>query len=111
MSTLTDSLGTIVDALTEVGIAATTDPRDLVVPGAWVTVNDVTDPMLCGGATVRAAVCLIASDNGAPYSLDALGDLLDKALPAVTIDEPARPMTVTPPGRGPLPALVIITTT
>ncbi|AKI28622.1 hypothetical protein GMA5_8 [Gordonia phage GMA5] len=110
-STLALALDRVVEALTEVGIAATTDPRDLQIPGAWVTVHDVIDPTLCGSFTVRADVCLIAADNGMPFEVEALGTLLDLVADAVTFDEPVRPMTVTPPGLAPLPALVITTTT
>lgn len=111
LSPLAAALDRIVAALTEAGIAATTDPRDLQIPGAWVTVHDITDPTLCGEYSVRADVCLVAADNGAPFEVDALGQLLDLAYTAVTFDEPVRPMTVTPPGLAPLPALVITTTT
>lgn len=111
MSRLADSLAGVVDTLNAAGVAATTDPRDLQVPGAWVTVHDVIDPTLCGVYTVRARVCLIASDNGMSHELDALGRLLDLAYDAVTFDEAVTPMTVTPPGMAPLPALVITTTT
>lgn len=111
MSQIGERLDRIVAVLNNAGIAATTDPRDLHIPGAWVTVHDVTEPVLAGDWTVRADVCLIAADNGAPFSIDALGELLDLASTVVTFDEPVRPMTVTPPGQGPLPALVITTTT
>lgn len=108
---LADALDGVVTALIRADINATTDPRDLQIPGAWVTVHDVTDPVLCGDYSVRADVCLIAADNGAPLSIEAVGDLLDKASTVLTFDEPVRPMTVTPPGLGALPALVITTTT
>jgi len=111
MSTLTDSLDRVVTALQSTGMHATTDPRNIAPPCAWVTIGDVRDPTLCGGIDVRAAVCLIAADNGTPHALDALGDLLDSALTVLTLEEPAKPMTVTPPGVAPLPALVITTTT
>lgn len=110
-SHLADSLAGVVAALVEAGVPATTDPRDLIIPGAWVTVHDVIDPTLCGTYTVRADVCLIASDNGMTLELEALGALLDLAGDTLTFDEPIRPMTVTPPGMAALPALVITTTT
>ena len=110
-SPLSAALTAVVDALTAAGINATTDPRDLSLPGAWVTVHDVIDPTLCGGYTVRADVCLMAGDTGAPHSVEALGQLLDLAAQVLTFDEPVRPMTVTPPGVAPTPALVITTTT
>lgn len=111
MSRLADSLTAVADTLTAAGIPATVEPRDLQIPGAWVTLHDVIDPTLCGEYTVRARVCLIASDNGMTHELDALGRMLDLAYDAVTFDEAVTPMTVTPPGMGPLPALVITTTT
>lgn len=110
-SPLADALDRVVTALVDGGINATTDPRDLVIPGAWVTVHDVIDPTLCGGYSVRADVCLISADNGAPFANDALGHLLELSAQVLTWDEPVRPMTVTPPGVAPLPALVITTTT
>lgn len=110
-SPLTVALDGVVTALVNAGINATTDPRDLTLPGAWVTVHDVTTPVLCGGYTVRADVCLMAGDTGAPHSVEALGQLLDLAAQVLTFDEPVRPMTVTPPGVAPTPALVITTTT
>ncbi|WP_336820189.1 hypothetical protein [Gordonia sp. MMO-8] len=111
MSTLTDALDGVVDALTAAGIAATTNPADIVVPGAWVIPHDITEPTLCGGLTVRADVCLVAPDNGTANAIAILGDLLDQAAPVLTFDEPVRSMAVTPPGLSALPALVITTTT
>lgn len=108
---LSAALAAVVDALTAAGINATTDPRDLTLPGAWVTVHDIVAPTLCGGYTVRADVCLMVADTGAPHAVDALGRLLDAAATVLTFDEPVVPMTVTPPGAAPLPALVITTTT
>lgn len=110
-SPLSAALAAVVDALTAAGINATTDPRDLTLPGAWVTVHDVINPTLCGGYTVRADVCLMVADNGAPHAVEALGQLLDRAAEVLTFDEPVQPMTVTPPGAAPVPALVITTTT
>lgn len=110
-SQLADRLESVAAALRGAGINATTDPRDLILPGAWVTVHDVTDPVLCGGLTIRADVCLIAGDQGTPVYLDALGQMLDVAAGVLTLDEPGRPMTVAPPGLSPMPALVITTTT
>jgi len=111
MSQLSAALDDVVTALRGAGIRATTDPRDLSLPGAWVTVHDVEAATLCGGLAIRADVCLLAADNGAPGYVSTLGDLLDTAMTVLTLDEPARPAVVTPPGLGPMPALVITTTT
>lgn len=111
MSRLADALEGVVKALTDAGINATTDPRDITIPGAWVTVHDITDPRLCGDFTVRADVFLIATDNGAPLANDAVGELLDTVADVLTFDEPVTPVVATPPGLAPLPALVITTTT
>lgn len=109
---LADALGRVVDALIQAGVHATTDPRDLAaMPCAWVTVHDVTAGTLCGGLVVRADVALIAGNRGTPVAVDELSDLLDKALTVLALDEPARGAVVTPPGQGPMPALVITTTT
>ena len=110
MSQLTDALDGLVYRLTQAGITATTDARNITTPGAWVTVHDAT-PFLGGNLTIRADVCLIVGDLGGPTALTLLVDLLDLAADAIAWDEPARPMTLTPPGVAPLPALVITTTT
>ena len=111
MSHLTTALGTVVERLTAAGINATTDARDLILPGAWVTVHDIAEVALCGEPLVRADVCLIVGDFGSPVYLEQMGTLLDRALTVLTLEEPARPMTVTPPGVAPMPALVITTHT
>lgn len=111
MSHLADALDSVVAALVLAGVDATTDPRNLNPPCAWVTVHDVAQVALCGEPIVRAAVALITGDRGAPVSVGELGDLLDKALTVLALDEPARAATITPPGQAPLPALVLVTTT
>lgn len=112
MSELEDALARTVQRLKVAGITATTDPRDINPPCAWVTVHDIITPTLCGGYEVRAAVCLITGDSGSPTSLATLGTMLDTAAEVLTFDEPVTPMVVQPPGVGvSLPALVIITTT
>ena len=111
MPTLVDALDRVVTLLRSAGVDATTDPRDLVLPGAWVTVHDVAEVVLCGEPVIRADVCLIVGDFGTPVYLAQLGELLDAALTVLTLDEPAQPATVTPPGHGPMPALVITTAT
>lgn len=112
MSELVGALDRVTARLRAAGIDATTDPRNLNPPCAWVTVHDITTPTLCGSYEVRAAVCLIAGDAGSPQSLDALGSMLDLAADCVSFDEPVAPMTIQPPGVGTsIPALVIVTTT
>lgn len=108
---LAAALDGVVQALKSVGVHATTDPRDLNAPCAWVTVHDVSAETLCGGLVVRADVALIAGDRGAPVMVAELSALLDNALRVLALDEPARAAVVTPPGQGALPALVITTTT
>lgn len=110
MSQLTDALDGLVEVLNANGIHAVTDARDLVLPGAWVTVHDVSG-VLAGALTVRADVALVVGDLGTRTALGQLGDLLDKAADLLTFDEPVKPMIVTPPGGQPMPALVITTET
>ena len=105
------ALARVVAALRGAGMNATTDPRNITTPGAWVTVHDIQAGTLCGGLDVRADVCLITGDRGAPTSIAELGKLVDLAATVLTWEEPATPATVSPPGSAPTPALVITTTT
>lgn len=111
-SQLSAALGRVVDALKGAGVNATTDARNLNAPVAFVTVNQVAGVTLCGEIRVTADVYLIAHDRGGRIVVEELGRLLDNALDVLTLDEPARMVTVAPPGLGaPVPALLITTTT
>lgn len=111
VSQLVESLTRVRDALIEGGVHATLDAREIVPPCAWVTVHDVTGAYLCGDLTVRADVALIVGDFGEPVALEQLGQLLDKVADVLTFEEPGRPVTLTPPGIAPVPAVVITTST
>jgi hypothetical protein len=108
---LVQALDAVVAALRSTGMQATTDPRDLSIPGAWVTVHDVTETTLCGSLVIRADVHLIAGDMGSPQYLRDLDTLLDQAMGVLTLEEPARPAVSTPSGVGPLPSLIVTTST
>lgn len=111
MTALHTALTGVVDVLTAAGINAALDPRDLNLPGVWVTVHDITDPTLCGGYDVRAQLCLIAGDFATATALQHLGALLDAVAAVVTFDEPVRPARFTPPGLAPCHGLSVITST
>lgn len=111
-SELVQSLARVVEVLEGAGVHAVLDARSIVPPCAWVTLADVgRTTNLCGEPEVRASVCLIVGDFGTPIALEALGELLDKTLSVLDLEEPATPRTVTPPGMPPMPALVITTST
>ncbi len=110
-TTLHKALTGIVDVLTAAGVNAAVDPRDLNLPGVWVTVHDITDPTLCGDYSVRAQLCLIVGDFGTATSLHHLDGLLAAVADVVTFDEPVRPARFTPPGIAPCHGLSVITST
>ncbi|QFG13039.1 tail terminator [Gordonia phage Schiebs] len=99
----------LADRLTAAGLPATTDPRNINPPCAWVTLGAATFPTLCGDLDATASVLLIVPDNGMPTAMHQLGELLDR-FTAAEVDLPTGdvlPDTVTIPGAGagPLPAL------
>lgn len=104
---LASALETLAETITtEAGIPATTDPRNVNPPGAWVGLDQLTDPILYGGwATATAVVMLVAPDVGHPRALTILSDLLDTlgvAVPVSTVAADTATLSASPT---PLPAL------
>lgn len=103
----------VVDALTAAGINAQHDPRDLNLPGAWVTPGEVELTRLDGKTgDVDVIVALVAPDVGGLDSLRILDDLLAKAITAGIGATSWEPGTVQLEnlGAGGLPALIATTT-
>lgn len=103
-----------VELLTAANVNAVADPRDLELPGIWVTINQVDFAALSGERYEMAFDCyLIAMDNGVPASLDQLSDQLTALTAAVNGNVSAQPITVTMPNHSadPLPALLVTITT
>ncbi|MBA4505997.1 hypothetical protein H0H28_11880, partial [Corynebacterium sanguinis] len=53
------ALDALAAELTARGVNASTDPTQIDVPGAWVTVESFNPERLCGDFTVTAAIYLI----------------------------------------------------
>lgn len=101
----------VADLLTEHGIPATTEPRDLRTPGVWVTVDRTRPSRLCGTHETVVSVVLVARDTGHRHALAHLSDLLDKVLGVVVPDGDVVADTITlPAGGSPLPAMTFTTT-
>lgn len=109
MRTMGDSLKDIAEMVTAAGVPAAVDPRDLNLPGAWVTPGLVSfDVLDVDTAFMTFDIYLVAPDHGAAHSLNSLGDMLAKIRPALQVGE-AMPVMVNLPNHGAeaLPALLI----
>lgn len=96
----TDVLALFADA----GLTAVSDPRNLALPGAWITPSTITPATLAGSWRIEWEVYLVAPDNGDPiHHLGALLDAARQVAPELT----ARTLTLTLPNHSPdpLPAL------
>lgn len=97
-------LDRLAELLTEAGVPADADPRNLRPPCAWVSARTIT-PTTLTGATLRVDVFLIARDAGVASAHAALAGMLDRALGVIDADEPiALDQSVTLSSGGPLPA-------
>lgn len=104
-----DSLQDIAAMFTAAGVPAAVDPRELQLPGAWVTPGTVSfDVLDADTASMRFEVYLVAPDHGAVHSLNKLGEMLAKARTSLPVGE-AQPVMVNLPNHGadPMPALLI----
>jgi len=109
MQTIGDSLQDIANMVTNAGVPAAVDPRNLNLPGAWVTPGLVSfDVLDADTAFMRFEVYLVAPDHGAVASLNNLGDMLAKVRQAIPVGE-AQPVMVNLPNHGAdaMPALLI----
>jgi len=93
------------------GIPTDLDPGAVPVPGAWLSIRQVTPLTLGEGWEVRFHLYLVVPDAGALEAWDGLSGLLDKALTVVEPDEPINTSTaITLPHTPtqPLPAVLIV---
>lgn len=110
---ITEAVTFVSDRLTAAGINATTDPRDLNLPGAWVTPGEFTLSRLQKAAgEVEVIIALVAPDAGGIETLNILDDLLTKAIDAEVGINSIEPGTVQLENHAPggLPALVATVT-
>lgn len=100
-------LDDLVAALDAADVQASLDPSELNLPGAWVTVEDITPSTLEGGWDINAVVFLVAADVDHTRAAAALAELFNKATAGgVQPDGPVVPQGVIMPGDPtPLPAL------
>lgn len=97
------ALMALVDEITELGIPATLDPRDLEAPGAIVELAEIGgDNILCGAVAARANVYLVAPNNGRPIATQTLLNMYDKVADLTT---GAQTADLALPDTSPLPAL------
>ena len=102
-----EAISYAVDQLRDGGISATSDPRDLSLPGVLVGCHSLTR-QLDGSVEVRLRLLAIAPDTGPPARR------LDELLPVLDVLGlvDAEAVTVTLPNHtpSPLPALELFTT-
>lgn len=109
MQPIGDSLQDIADMVTAAGVPAAVDPRNLALPGAWVTPGLVSfDTLDADKALMRFDVYLVAPDHGAVHALNELGTMLSKLRDQLPVGE-AQPVMVNLPNHGAdaMPALLI----
>ena len=105
---LAETLDYVVDTLVAAGVPASTDPRNLTLPGVWVTPDTLTLDTLDGAAaTVRVSLVIIGTGSGpaaAVVDLDRLLALVVDTLP-VSSDWSAASIRLPNQSAEPLPAL------
>ena len=102
--TILQDLIALAHEITDRGIPAVLDPRDLTVPGALVDLDTIggQSPTLCGMTEATATVYLVAPDNGRPETLTTL---LDAYATVADLTTGAEPVDLALPNYGTLPAL------
>lgn len=96
-------LSALAQSIIDRGVHATLDPRDVVVPGAIVELNELgNDTMLCGDVAANANVYLIAADNGRAVATQTLLEMWDKVKDLTT---GAQTIELTLPNMPALPTL------
>ncbi|PCE13990.1 hypothetical protein AUC47_04905 [Microbacterium sp. SZ1] len=110
---IAQACGFVAEKLTAAGIPTTHDPRDLNLPGAWVTPGEIDLNRLGKGAgDYEVVIALIAPDAGGLSTLTMLDDLLAKAITAGVGLTTVEPGTVQLENLAPgsLPALIATVT-
>lgn len=115
MESLPAALADLIDILGEFGIAATTNPGQIQVPGAWISPRELELTRLDGGGQVTVHVWLVVPDAEEDQALPGLWTLLDAALPVLDVDTTngdtiQLAATLVVRDEGPLPAFQITTT-
>lgn len=96
--------------VTEAGIPTTVDAAKVKLPGAWISLDTITAPVMQRGEVLSTAVVhLIANDHGTTRALDSLTTMLDTLLATATAPSNIEITAITLPsiGQSPLPALAL----
>jgi hypothetical protein len=95
----------LVQLLVGAGMSASTNPEDVTMPGAWVTVEGVRAITLTD-IQLECAVYLVVGDQDYARAYTALADLYNQAATVLSPDGLVVPQGVVMPGNPtPLPAL------
>lgn len=103
-------LSDVVYALTDEGITATIDPRDLNPPGVLVELESIAHNLLCGSVTTRVRLFCVVPDTGAATALREAAELLTRVLGVVTPNtelDSTYEAVVLPDSPTPLPAILL----
>lgn len=97
----------LAELLAATGMSASTNPEDVNVPGAWVTVESVRRLVVGGDLQLECVVYLIAPESDYHHAYAQLAELYNQAQAAGVIpDDVVVPQGVVLPGTPtPLPAL------
>lgn len=100
----------VVDALETVDIPASVDPAEVTIPGAWISLREVSDFTMCGGGTVLVDVYLIAPDTMPRDALRILSELTERAMTVLDVEQlTTNDAIALPDGGRPKPAFKITT--
>lgn len=100
----------VVTVLETVDIPASVDPAEVTIPGAWISLREVSDFTMCGGGTVLVDVYLIAPDTMPRDALRILGDLTGLAMTVLDVEQlTTNDAVALPDGGRPKPAFKITT--
>lgn len=110
MAGILDALTDVTDALRGRGLNADSDPRNLNIPGVWVTLDHYAgDRLTPDAATVTVALTVIVPDAGTPATLAQLDELVD----VIGVEFPGlgwEPRAVILPSQSPQPLPALTTT-
>lgn len=85
-----DQVQDLCEQLTAAGVPAVTDPSDISLPGAWVTVEEIRVLNLAGNLRLSCAVYLVTGDRDHRRALEGLAALYNLACTVFRPDGPTR---------------------
>lgn len=93
--------------LTDAGVSASTNPEDVTLPGAWVTVEGIRQLTMDGALQLECVVYLVSGDTDHLRAYEALAELYNTIVPSSLVpDGVVVPQGVVMPGNSTaMPAL------